>query len=275
MRGFGLYSISALYVTVVVTTFRRYSTYRVATLAGLFTNCAFGFVFAYTYIALWDEKPHLGGYEMSEALTFVWVGQSIIAVAALLGGGFQDDLVERVRDGDIAVDLFRPVDLQLWWLAVDVGRAAFQLMARGVVPLLFGSLVFPLALPTSPVTWTLFLLSTWLGVTVSFGIRYLLALASFWLLDGAGVNLLGMLLSVLLSGLVLPLHVFPGQLASVVGWLPWAATFQLPADVLLERYQGAGLAGLFTLQLLWALALLGVGRLVQSLAARKVVVQGG
>ena len=37
--------------------FRRYTTYRVATAAGVFTNTVFGVIVAYTYIALWDERP--------------------------------------------------------------------------------------------------------------------------------------------------------------------------------------------------------------------------
>ena len=34
---------------------------------------------AYTYTALWDERPHLGGYDMSQALTYVWLGQALFA----------------------------------------------------------------------------------------------------------------------------------------------------------------------------------------------------
>ena len=43
--------------------FRRYATYGSATLAGVFTNTVFGFIMAYTYIALWDQRPQLGGYD--------------------------------------------------------------------------------------------------------------------------------------------------------------------------------------------------------------------
>ena len=48
--------------------------------------------------------------------------------------------MERIRTGDIAVDLYRPADLQLWWLAGDLGRAAFHLLGRGVLPMVLGAL---------------------------------------------------------------------------------------------------------------------------------------
>ena len=117
-----------LYLAVAVRSFRRYSTYRVATAAGIFTNTSFGFIMAYTYLALWDERPHLGGYDTAQAVTYVWLGQAMLAIMSILGGGFQDELNARIRSGDVAIDLYRPADLQLWWLFSEVGRGAFQLV---------------------------------------------------------------------------------------------------------------------------------------------------
>lgn len=139
-----------VYPAVVAGGFRRYATYRVATAAGVFTNTVFGLILVYTYLALWEARPGLGGYDQAQAVTYVWLAQALFAMLAVQGGGFEVELMERVRTGEIAVDLYRPVDPQLWWLANDVGRAVFQLLGRGVVPFLFGALFFPTALPGSP-----------------------------------------------------------------------------------------------------------------------------
>ncbi len=267
-----------LYPAVAAGGFRRYATYGTATAAGVFTNTVFGFILAYTYIALWDERPGLGGYDQAQALTFVWVSQSLLAAGALIGGGFQEEVQERIRTGDIAVDLYRPADLQLWWLAADLGRAVFQLLGRGVVPLLAGAVVFRLALPADPLRWLLFLVSVLLGLVVSFAVRYLLALTAFWLMDGAGINLMATVVSIFFSGMLLPLTVFPGGFGELVRVLPWAAMLQVPLDVLMGRHAGAGAGGVLRalgFQAGWALVLLAAGRLVQSAATRKVVVQGG
>ncbi|UNS97207.1 ABC-2 family transporter protein [Streptomyces tubbatahanensis] len=263
-----------LNLAVAASGFRRYATYRVATAAGVFTNTVFGFILAYTFIALWYERPQLGGYDQSQALTFVWIGQAMLATAALMGGGFQDEFHARVRNGDVAIDLYRPVDLQLWWFASDLGRAAFQLLGRGLVPLAVGAFAFELTLPSSPTVWLLFLCAVFLAVVVSFALRYLFALCGFWLLDATGLSALSTLLSVFFSGMLLPLTVFPGAFGEAVRWLPWAATLQVPADVLLGESGGGGAAGL-GFQLAWAVVLLAAGRLLQAAATRKVVVQGG
>ncbi|WP_176735572.1 ABC-2 family transporter protein, partial [Actinacidiphila rubida] len=134
-----------------------------ATAAGVFTNSVFGLIVSYSYIALWDQRPHLGGYTQAQALTYVWVGQALLMTMALMGGGFEDELMERIRSGDIAVDLYRPADLQAWWLSADLGRSAFHLLGRGVLPMVCGALVFDLALPSDAVTWLLFLVAVALG----------------------------------------------------------------------------------------------------------------
>jgi ABC-2 type transport system permease protein len=269
MRLGGVYPAVAWYA------FRRHATYRVATTAGVFTNTAFGFILAYTYTALWTERPTLGGYDPVQAVTFVWIGQALLATMSLMGGGFHEELQERIRTGDVAIDLYRPVDLQLWWLASEMGRAAFQLLGRGVLPMAVGALAFELALPADPRVWALFLLSVWGAVLVGFALRYLVALAAFWLLDGAGLNMVSALLGTFFSGMLLPLTVFPGAFGTVVQWLPWAAMLQVPADVLLGRHTGTALLWAFAFQAGWALVLLTAGRAMQRAATRRVVIQGG
>ncbi|MFF5012484.1 ABC transporter permease [Streptomyces sp. NPDC001165] len=261
-----------LYAAVAAGGFRRYATYRAATAAGVFTNTVFGLILVYTYLALWDQKPHLGGYDQAQAVTFVWLGQALYATLSIQGGGFETEFMERIRTGEVAIDLYRPADLQVWWLANDLGRALFQLLGRGVIPFAFGALVFPTALPDDPGRWLAFLVSVALAMIVSFGIRYLVALSGFWLLDGTGALQTLMITGIFCSGMLLPLNAFPGTLGEVVRVLPWAAQLQVPADVLMGE---ADPLPAFVFQAAWAVVLLAAGRLVQTAAARRVVVQGG
>ncbi|ROQ32581.1 ABC-2 type transport system permease protein [Streptomyces sp. PanSC19] len=264
-----------LYAMVAAGGFRRFAAYRVATAAGVFTNTVFGFVLSATYIALWNERPRLGGYSMDDALAYVWIGQALITVCGLMGGGFEDELIERIRTGDIAVDLYRPADLQAWWFSANAGRSAYQLLGRGVVPMAVGALVFGFTLPSGPGAWLAFLLAVALGSVVGFAIWYLVAMSAFWLLDGQGVVQAAWLAGLFFSGMLLPLNVFPGALGDVARLLPWASLLQVPADVYLGRYEGWELAEAYGFQGCWALVLLGAGRAAQTAATRKVVVQGG
>jgi ABC-2 type transport system permease protein len=264
-----------LHVAVATLAFRRYSTYRAATLAGIFTNSVFGIIYTFAYLALWRANPTAGGYDSQDAVTYVWLGQALLMTVALWGGGTTDDLAERIRTGDVAIDLYRPVGLVGWYLASDLGRAAYHLLTRGLAPTLIGLVAFDVALPSSPLSAAAFAVSLVLAVVVSFTIRFLVACTAFWLLDQSGVKVMSGAFAIFLSGMMLPLVLFPGWLGTLAEALPWASYLQVPADIWLGKHTGAGLVAALGFQVLWAVLLLAACHGVLRLATRKVVVQGG
>lgn len=264
-----------LYVAIATRAFRRYSTYRAATLAGIFTNSVFGIIYSFAYLALWEANPGAGGYDTSDAVTYVWLGQALLMTVAIWGGGTTDDLAGRIRSGDIAIDLYRPVGLVSWYLASDLGRAVYHLLTRGLAPTLVGVVLFDINLPASPAAAVGFVLALPLAVIVSFAIRFLVASSAFWLLDQSGVKVMSGAFAIFFSGMMLPLVLFPGWLGTIAHALPWAAFVQVPADIWLGKHVGGGLVAALGFQVMWAVILLACCQLVVRAATRKVVVQGG
>jgi ABC-2 type transport system permease protein len=267
--------VLALYLAVATRAFRRYSTYTAATLAGIFTNCVFGVIICYVYLALWAEQPQAGGYTATDAVTYVWLGQAMIMTVMVWGGGATADLAERIRTGDVSIDLYRPVPLIGWYVAQDLGRSAYHLLARGVAPTFVGAWLFDIHFPDTPGAWLGFALAIPIAVLVSFGIRFLVASTAFWLLDATGPNTVAFLLASFLSGLTVPLVIFPGWSREVVMALPWATFLQVPADIWLGKRQGWEVVLSLAFGVAWAAVLLGCCWLVLRRATRKVVVQGG
>jgi len=258
-----------MYLRLAAAGFRRYSTYRTAALAGLATNVVFGFMRCAVLLTVFAGSAQVAGYDPAAAVTFVWVGQALIDVVLTWGN---TGLAERVRSGDIAIDLVRPWDLQLAALAEDLGRAGFSMMVRFVPPMLVGAAFYELRLPGTVLGWAAFALGVVLAIVIGFAVRFLLNLTAFWLLDWRGVFGLYAVLSSVFGGLVLPVGMFP-QWARVAIWCtPFPATLQVPADLLVGR--GAALP-LLAHQLAWAVALLWLGRVVLRRAERVLVVQGG
>jgi ABC-2 type transport system permease protein len=261
------------YVELAKAEFRRYSTYRAATLAGIVTNSVFGFIrLGVLVAAIAAAGGSLGGYSPEEASTYVWLGQAFLAPVAMFAWG---DLAERVRTGDIAVDLARPLDLQLSWWVRDLGRAAFALPTRGLGPLLVGTLTVGVAFSDTWTSYPLGTLSLLLGVSVSFLCRYGMNLIAFWTVDVQGFLNLYVLLLGLLSGFYLPVHVFPAWLQTVAFASPFPAMFQAPIDVMSGRVVGAAAWQVIARQASWMIGLLILTRLVLWRATRRLVVQGG
>jgi ABC-2 type transport system permease protein len=257
-------------VTIFRYGFRRHATYRAAAFAGAFTNTIFGVLRAYVLIALWSARPGLGGYDVTDAVTFCFLTQAFIGPMQVFGGGLE--LSQRVRTGDVALDLVRPASLQMWSLADDLGRAAFLFLARSVPPTVVGAAVFGINVPVDPVTWAAFLVSVTLGIVVSFGLRYLVALSACWIVDERGVQSMSLVMTTFFSGMMLPLAIFPGWLGTLAQALPWAAMVQVPADVFLGK---TAPLGALAFQALWVAVVLAAGALATRSARRKVVIHGG
>jgi ABC-2 type transport system permease protein len=261
-----------LYAEVARSTFRRVTTYRAATFAGVVTNTVFGFILAYVLVAVFNERGSVGGFDTTDAVTYVFVTQGLLMVVGVFGNL---EMAERIKTGDVAVDLCRPYDFQGWWLSVHYGKAPFYFVFRGLPPYLIGALVFHLQLPPDVPTAVAFVVSTALAVGVAGAYGFILQSLAFWLIDVRGPNQIGWITAQFLAGTYIPLVLFPAWLEAIARVLPFASMIQFPVEVFLGKHTGANLAGVFALQITWLVALVAIGRVLLARATQKLVIQGG
>ncbi|HVE62468.1 MAG TPA: ABC-2 family transporter protein [Mycobacteriales bacterium] len=253
--------------------FRRWSAYRAATAAGAFTNTMFGLTKAsITVAAIGAAGGTLAGYDVRAGATYAWLTQALLGPVYVF---HWDELAQRVRTGDIAVDFARPVDLQLSWLAADLGRAAVTVLPRGIPPIVVGALTFGLTGPDEVDAYVLGALSIVLAVSISFLCRFAVNLCAFWLIEIRGALTLYMVVSGVLCGLIIPVHWFPSWLKALANATPFPSTLQTPVDILSGRVTGVEAVGVFVVQIGWLVATLVLGRLVLARGTHRLVVQGG
>jgi ABC-2 type transport system permease protein len=242
-------------------------------MASVVANTMFGFLRTFVLTAVIGGSGLAGGYDKVKLTTFVWLGQGLLGVVGVWGW---TELADRVRTGDVVVDLLRPMHPVTNYLAADLGRAGYAALTRFVAPLAVGAISFQLYLPHRPSSYPLFVASVALAVLISFGCRYLINATAFWLLDIRGINLAWALASGVLAGLVFPLRFLPGAVQTTL-WVgtPFPSILQTPIDVAVERQPAGNLLGLVALQLAWAVGLLAACVVVQRRAEHRVVIQGG
>jgi len=252
--------------------YRRHSTYTTAAVAGVFTNVVFGVLRVAVMVGVYESTSQIGGYRLAQAVTYVWLVQGLMTVVRMFGG---TELATRIRSGDIAIDLLRPVNVQLSYLATDYGRAAYHVLYRGIPPVLVGALFYDLVAPADPLMWLAFTLSVVLAVAVSYLFRFLYNLSAFWLLDFRGVALIAVIVVNMMSGFVIPVSFFPGWLKTIASLTPFPSMVQTPVDLFTGHT--AGLAALTALatQALWVGLLFLACRVVFLRGRRMLVFQGG
>jgi ABC-2 type transport system permease protein len=252
--------------------YQRYAAYPAATWAGVLANTAFGFMQAYILLALYRHRDVVGGYDASDTVTYVWLTQAMLAVVQVLGW---NDLAVRIRSGDVATDLSRPVHPFAVGLAFDLGRALYHGLYRGIAPFLAGALVFDLNLPSSPLVWLAFLVSVVLAVCVSFGFRYLYNCFAFWLLDYRGVQRVSVAVAAFFSGFYIPVAFFPEALRVFANATPFPAMLQRTVDIFVGKAEGGEILVALGVQLGWAVVLGATAYAMFAAGTRRLVVQGG
>jgi ABC-2 type transport system permease protein len=252
--------------------FRRWTAYRAATISGIITNGFFGCLRAAIFIALYRAHSDVGGYDLQDAITFVWLGQGIIMVLYLWGWW---EVADSIRTGSVVTDLARPYDYYAYWLARDIGRAVYHFLFRGVTTFALGALLFRVSVPGSTIQFLLFLVSVALAVLTAFAFRFIINISAFWFLDVRGVGGAAMIAVTLFSGFEVPLVYFPGWLRAIADALPFRGMVQMPADIFLGHLTGASALSAMALQIVWIAALVIAGRAMVQAATRRVVVQGG
>ena len=262
--------VLAPYWQVARRTFQRHATYRGATLATMGADIVFGTLRASVLLAVYAHRDSVGGLDATAAVTFAFVSQAFLPTIGVFGAL---ELSDRIRTGDVATDLYRPLQFQGYWLAQDLGRFVYDAVALGLPAVTAGALLFHLRFPAGPTAWAVFAVALVLAELVSFSFRYLVALAGFWLVENRGLIQFAGLLMQFFGGIVVPITFFPGGLERVARTLPFPAMIQLPVELFVGVSRAP--AGALGLQALWGAALFAAGHAVSTRAVRKVVVQGG
>ncbi|GEM33568.1 ABC transporter permease [Nocardia neocaledoniensis NBRC 108232] len=266
-------STVGVYWTFARAGFKRQAQYKLAMFAGLFTNCVFGFVRAAVLVAAVRAAGDFGGYTEGTIGAYVWLSQALLGATQFMGPPL--DLVDRIKSGDVAIDFLRPVDIQLSYLATDMGRAACTFLPRGVPSIIIGAATFGLSMPATPVAYLLGLASVLLAVALSFLCLFAVALIGFWVVEIRGIRVLYQIVGTFLAGLFVPVHMFPDWLRVVAMTTPFPSILQAPIDTLSGRAAGTQALTTVAVQCFWVLVIGLLGRVLLRAGQRRLEVQGG
>jgi ABC-2 type transport system permease protein len=260
-----------VYLELARLAFRQQLAYRAATLAGLFTNSVFGVILASVMIGFYGsvEGSAVAGWSEDESVTLIWINQSLLMPVYIWGWW---EVSQTIQTGTIASDMLRPVSWYGLWLSRDLGRAVGAILLRMMPTLAIGWLLYDIALPRSPLGAIGFVLVVLLAAWVSFSLRLLANLASFWLIDHCGIAAIFMTLATFLSGLTMPIDFFPEPLRTIATLLPFQAIMMAPNNVYLGKET---LILVIAQQVFWIAALALVCHAVLRSGERKLVIHGG
>ncbi len=260
------------YWAVLSAQFRALLQYRAAALAGLGTQVFWGLIRVMIFQAFFRSTTAEQPMEVNDVLTYVWLGQAFLA---LLPWNQDNDLRTMIRTGGVGYELLRPVDLYGFWYCRALAFRTAPTLLRAVPLIAFAGVFMSMDAPASWAAAGAFAASMIGAVLLSSAITTLFSITMMWTISGDGVFALAPGIVGVLSGMLVPIPLFPDWAQTALNILPFRGLVDTPYRFYLGHIPGADLPLLLLHQLAWALAIVLIGRWLLSRGLQRLVIQGG
>lgn len=246
--------------------------YRAAAFAGILTQVFWGIIKVMILTAFFAQTTSSQPMQLSQAINFIWLGQGLLL---LLPWNIDKELEAQVRNGNVAYELVRPVDIYWIWFARSFSMRFVPTLLRAAPLFLVAILFFGLSAPVSLPAATAFALSLIGSLLLSSAITTLVLITLFWTISGEGLLRLLPHTVVLLSGLTVPLPLFPDWMQPFLSAQPFRGIVDIPCRLYTGLIPASETPYYIGFQLLWTLILLLLGKWLLKRALKQIVIQGG
>ena len=232
-----------------------------------------GMIFIWRAIFDASGKP-IEGYEYSTMIFYFMITVFLDNLITPTEDEWQ--IAGEIRDGKISAYLTKPMSYLLYRITAYL---SYRLLYIAIVfiPILILGFIFweHLHLPKHASTWPLLAVSTAMAGFLQFFIAYSLAMLAFWILEISTIVFILYSFEYFLSGHVFPLDIMPPWLQGFIRWSPFTYELFYPAQVFMERVQGAALWQGLAIQAGWLLVWWGIARLMWSRGLSRYQAVGG
>lgn len=258
-------------MAIVQKAFLRNMSYRFEIWLRLIGNISVVFI----QISIWSALLGTGAIEGIDLSTMITYSIISTSVSMILMYQMIHTIDGKLKNGDISMDLLKPISFPILMFFDQVGNICFQVLFTLVPTIVISSLLFGLTFPHEWTTLLLFFIAILFAVLISFFISYLIALISFWFLTTFALEWMFTALITVFSGSFLPLWFFSKEWRGVAEMLPFQFLGFIPAAIFMETIEGTEVLWVLVKGVLWIITLWIIVQLLWRRAIRRLVLQGG
>ncbi len=233
----------------------------------------------YVEIAIWhalyaqssDMQTSYGVISLTDMIAYAVMSaivNTLVRNRAIFG------IDDRIKTGDIAFDLNRPLSFWGMLLSKTIGQNGFTFLFQFVFISVFVLPFFSVPVPT-PEYLLYFLIILTLGFLTRFLLAFMLGLCGFWYMRIWHMERVLFVTIGFFSGSFVPLWFFPEIVGQISEWLPFKGIFFNPISVFLMKLEPLMVYQEIFKQTIWVAALALVCYMIWQLGIKKLTVQGG
>ncbi len=252
--------------------FRMLLQYRGAAFGGMVTQVVFGWIIIMVYEAFYRSSDAVQPMSLDQVRSYVWLGQAMLG---LLPWNVEGELRVMIRSGGVAYELLRPLRLYPLWYARTLASRLAPTLLRAVPIFALALAFFGLRLPASPAAALAYLAATAGAVALGAALTMLFTVSLLWTVSGEGITQLGTALVTLLSGMAVPIPLWPDAIRPLVAFLPFRGLVDTPFRFYVGSLPPSAVLPALGHQLGWTAALVVLGALLMRRGLHRLEIQGG
>ena len=266
-----------VYVSIFQIQLAQQLQYRASAAAGAMTSvfCAIIEITVYTLFFTHSTYGGSVGMTLPQVVTYCWLAQFAFLLQPMQ---VEPELLRKIKNGDMGVELCRPLGLYGHWFAKSAGSTLARTVLRGGFVLLAGALIpgsYRMGAPDSAAGLLMTLLALGCAFLLCTSYGMLMAAVRMNIPWGDGPVYMLMLIPGVLSGTYLPLQLWPDSMQTFLMLQPFAGYADLPLRLYVGTLSPLGGIGAVGLQLGWTALFVLLGRALMAKRLREVVIQDG
>lgn len=247
-------------------------TYRFEVITVLVTNLIMMMATVFLWKTAFNGIDNASGVNEGQMVTYAILSSILSSIFSF---EVEATLNSNIREGNIAIDLLKPINLIGKYFAQDIGGFITNLVNK-LLPLIAIVLLFiKISPPVNFIYSLLFSFSVILCYLLLWSMDAIFGIMTFWLMDIG--NLVGIknVFIKLLSGSIIPIWFFPNSLQNILNFLPFQYTYQTCLSIYIGKLSIIQAIQAICIQGIWTFLLMMIVYLLWNKARKSVQVQGG
>jgi ABC-2 type transport system permease protein len=260
-----------LYLAMAGTSFRKHLAYR----SEVWIWVVISVLYVAIEVAVWDAligEGEVAGITLREMVTYSIV---YAMTSRAIADRVLSDVDQKLRSGDVAVDLVKPYSYPLTLVADQLGRTAFSALFSSLPTVAVAALLFGFDLPPNLWTGMAYVAAFVICLAISFALACIVGMLGFHFLATFHFQWALGALRTLFAGTMVPLWFFPDGLRTVASALPFQFVGFVPGAIWLGEYSLSETFGMLALGMAWTIGLGALGWWMLQRITTRLVVQGG
>lgn len=259
------------YIEFSIKKFQNKMAYRLDFFMGIVNTFITILVYLCIYKALYGNQVEVDG------ITVAMVATNFVISLGLSNAFDYNEmfLQDKIKSGNIANELLKPVNFMFRLLAENIGDGIFKILFHFLPALVLTLFYAELVPPASILHLLLMCMSVAFGYLILWLIGFIVQTWSFWIFSVWGIMTIKNVIVRILSGTLLPIWFMPSFLRKVIAFTPFESIYFTPVQIYLGELHGVELGIKLLIQVVWILVLWIIANAFWKCGVKKLVVQGG